>query len=101
MINLIIASELTLLPSTLPQALFEVDIDPLAERLMVIDRINLETLIHCKVTSGVRKFILPMKYTTTNNLLVLILDDDEEYNAAAIDGVKLQIIDGIITDIRA
>lgn len=99
MISIILALNVEL-PVVLYQGMLEVDVDPLAERLVVIDRNTLERFVHASVSGGVYKYILPFVYTTSNDLMVLIFDDGGVYSAATVDGVQLQVIDGITTDIR-
>lgn len=99
--NSIVVMDRIELPITFPQALITVDVDPSAERLLIINRTTLEVLAHKRVDGGVHKIIMPMKYATTNDIAVLIFDDDLDYNVVAVDGVQLQIIDSIVTDIKS
>lgn len=88
-------------PLTMFVGLLEVDSDPLAERIVVLDRLSLTSLVNSKLDGGIFKVILPFEYTTKNNLLVGILDSDMEFNATFLDGVRLQVIDSIEVDIKA
>ncbi|MEL4429816.1 hypothetical protein [Shewanella mangrovisoli] len=87
------------LPATMPQAMLTVDIDPDAERLIVMDRMSLEVLRNHY--TDITKIIVPMRFATSNNLVVGIVDDNGEYNCKFLDGVQAEIIDGLVTSIHA
>ncbi|PKM17406.1 MAG: hypothetical protein CVV11_19805 [Gammaproteobacteria bacterium HGW-Gammaproteobacteria-15] len=55
--------------------LIEVDIDPLAERYIVMDRANLSVLWHGVPPEGNAKIRVPLNYTFDYNLMVLVIDD--------------------------
>lgn len=75
-------------------SLLEVDIDTLAERLIVSNRNTGKLLWHAiKPQSGLFKLIQPVGYSTSSDVMVVMLDDDRTYNAVIADGVKLQLVD--------
>lgn len=82
-------------PSTGYQlALVEVDIDPDAERIIIIDRTNMATLaLSTRPLSGILRVVLPHKYAIEHNCIVGIIDDSGKYNCWFMDGVKAQSID--------
>ncbi|MGX9460628.1 hypothetical protein ACWXWU_05215 [Shewanella sp. A14] len=76
------------------QAILNVDVDIDAERLVVLDRVYLTTLVNKQIAASTFKIMLPSKYMIDSNLLVGIIDDDGEYNCQFIDGVSAEVIDG-------
>lgn len=88
------------LPATMYQSMLSVDVDTDAERIAVFNRYTLELLINYRPATAIFKTITPIGYATSNDLIVMIIDDNRVYNAKAIDGVKTEIIDGLITSIR-
>ncbi|MCL1114696.1 hypothetical protein L2703_13975 [Shewanella basaltis] len=72
----------------------QVDVDPLAERLLVINNRQFNVLHASNIkAAGLVNIILPAIYATTGELSVIIFDDNQEYNAAIVDGVKPDLID--------
>mgnify|MGYP003626858256 CR=1 FL=1 len=72
----------------------QLDIDPLAERLLVLNNRQFNVLHASKIKlGGLVNIILPAIYATTGELSVIIFDDNQEYNAAIVDGVKPELID--------
>lgn len=82
---------------TLNQAVIEIDVDPLAERVVILDRFYF-SVIHNHVSSKSRllRLIVPLSFSIRNDLIVGIIDDTLEYNVKMLDGVQAQIIDGLI-----
>lgn len=74
-------------------AKIELDIDPLAERYMVGDRISHAVLVSQRVDK--KTVICPLKYVNNPDLFVVIFDDDRFYNAAIVDGVKADLVEAI------
>jgi hypothetical protein len=72
-----------------------VDIDPLAERVLIIDRDD-STVINVMFKSGV--VILPLVYSATKLLTLLMIDNDREYNGAVIDGVLCELINATTSE---
>ena len=72
-------------------AKLELDLDPLSERHMVIDRYTGEVFYNGK--NDVNIHYLASKYSIDNKLMIIILDDDMTYVAAIADGVKCEVID--------
>lgn len=74
----------------------ELDIDPAAERYIVMDRVNLSVLWHgVPPAAGNAKIRVPLSYTIDYNLMVLVIDDvgaesyyltgNDKYQAALVD----------------
>lgn len=78
------------------QALLELDMDPAAERFLVIDRRSLVP-IHSGIRpqSGITKVLLPQELATAPYCLVGIIDNNGAYNAKFKDGVQLQLVDAL------
>ena len=77
-------------------AMVELDIDPLAERYIVMDRNNLSVLWHgVKPVTGIAKIRVPLSYTIDNNLMALILDDagSPSYYVTGNDKAQAQLVD--------
>lgn len=78
------------------RGLFETDIDPAAERYIVMDRLSLTVFWHgLKPTEGNAKIIVPLEYTTNFNLMVLNIDDfgTPSYFVAGNDKVQAELVD--------
>jgi hypothetical protein len=88
------------LPATMYQSLLVVDADSDAERIVVLDMQNLELIVNRKLGGGVFNTIVPFKYSGASELIVMIIDTDRVYGCKAVDGVKAEVIDGIITRVR-
>ncbi|MDR8523483.1 hypothetical protein [Shewanella fidelis] len=69
----------------------ELDVDPLAERMMIMNRVTAAVYYMGKTDIKVR--YVPQSLAVDANLMVIILDDDREYTAAIADGVKAEMID--------
>ncbi|WP_137225797.1 hypothetical protein [Shewanella sp. MEBiC00475] len=67
----------------------EVDADPLAERILIIDRSD-SIVINVMFRSGFT--ILPIAYSTTKLLTLLMIDNDKQYNGAVVDGVSCELV---------
>lgn len=75
--------------------LLELDLDPLAERILLIDRSTLKPIYaNIRGSLPILKIILPLKYTIGNNILICVLDDDRIFDSEFIDGVNAVITDG-------
>tara|TARA_R110002050_G_scaffold208124_1_gene344144 strand:+ start:1677 stop:1982 length:306 start_codon:yes stop_codon:yes gene_type:complete len=66
-----------------------VDADPLAERILIIDRAD-SIVINVMFKSGV--VVLPLVYSTTKLLTILMIDNDKQYNGAVVDGVSCELV---------
>ncbi|WP_065204243.1 hypothetical protein [Shewanella woodyi] len=76
------------------QSLLELDADPNAERFMLINRYTGKMVYqHYVPAGGLVRVVLELHYASRSSLLVIILDDSGEYNAACMDGVKLEELD--------
>ncbi|AHK11755.1 hypothetical protein S144_41 [Shewanella sp. phage 1/44] len=71
------------------RAKLEVDADPLAERILVIDRDD-SIVINVMFKSGF--VVLPLIYSTTKLLTILMIDNDKQYNGAVVDGVSCELV---------
>ena len=85
-------------PPTTPlnAALIELDIDPAAERYIVMDRGNLTVLWHgVPPAVGTAKIRVPLSYTIDNNIMALILDDagSPSYYVTGNDKVQASLVD--------
>lgn len=74
-------------------AKLDLDLDPLAERYMIADRVSNAVLVSNRADK--KTVICPLQYATKNDLFVVIFDDDRVYTAAIADGVQPQIIEAI------
>lgn len=76
--------------------LITVDPDPLAERLMVLNRVTSEvlwwTLISPHKSAGLVQIIVPQIYSTLFNLMVIITDDQGVYDLAGTDRVQPTLV---------
>lgn len=89
---------LNIYPSDLVEefrAKVELDIDPLSERHLIVDRKSGTRLYLGKNDVNVHYF--NKKYALNSDLMVTILDDDGEYNAAVADGVKGELVNLVAT----
>lgn len=76
-------------------AQLNVDLDPLAERLIVMDRLS--SNVFYNGNADITKFNLNVKYATSSEIIVLMIDDTREYNLKGVDGVQLQLVDLVAT----
>jgi hypothetical protein len=79
--------------SPIPRGRLKLDLDQAAERLIVIDRVNAETLF--LTTIGDNKtfnLMLPVAYANNKNICVLMLDDSDVYAAVAEDRLQLELV---------
>ncbi|QHS13207.1 hypothetical protein [Shewanella sp. Arc9-LZ] len=67
------------------------DLDSEGNRVAIFDRTSMQILFIGQ--SSVAKVHLNIKYANTSNLSVILFDDDLVYNAAIVDGVKLEVVD--------
>lgn len=72
----------------------EVDFDASANRLVILERLSLTTLVNMQlgVTNPVR-FIFPEKYAVTEMMLIGIMDDDGVYDCQFHDGYLGELVD--------
>lgn len=99
MINIIPIINIKL--AVINQAVLTIDADPDAERVLIMDRITAETIYNFNYQSNKQlKFIVPLIYSVNADLLVGILDDNRVYNTKFVDGVKAELIDGNLVNIR-
>lgn len=85
-------------PATTPinAAVVELDIDPAAERYIVMDRVNLSVLWHgVPPAAGNAKIRVPLSYSIDYNLMVLVIDDvgSPAYYVTGNDKVQAQLVD--------
>ena len=77
----------------IPASTLNIDLDPNAERLLILDRSNASRLFYGKVNSDFVKVTLPAKFSIDPLLTCIILDDDLAYTGAILDGVIAETID--------
>ncbi|MEI8616063.1 hypothetical protein P4S54_21365 [Shewanella sp. PP-He15 brown] len=83
------------------QAVVDIDADPDAERLLVINRGSGDVYHNFKYeTNRILKFRVPIEHLANTELLVGIMDDSLTYNAKFVDGVQAELIDGNFVNIR-
>lgn len=76
-----------------PASKVTIDLDPNAERLIILDRESANRLFYCKTTQPTITVTLPIKYGTDPLLTCIILDDNLAYTGAILDGVIAEITD--------
>ncbi|MGL5024858.1 MAG: hypothetical protein ACRC6P_02665 [Shewanella oncorhynchi] len=74
------------------QAQVTVDVDPAAERVILMHRDTGDVYHIFKMVSPVATFTVPFIHATTDALLVGILDDNRTYNCKFVDGVRAESI---------
>lgn len=84
-------------PNTVPvsRGLITADIDPAAERFLIMDRRNVQPIFHgVKPASSIANIVVPFEYTNGFHLVVFIIDDagTPSYNMMAADKVKAELI---------
>ena len=80
---------------TLYAGKLDLDIDPLSERHIVMDRNTGRVFYTGK--NDINTHYLDPKYAINSDIVVTIFDDDGTYNAAVADGVKCEVLDLIAT----
>ena len=71
--------------------LLNVDIDPNATRLLIVDRTTGLTMRYMEVPpSKILKCVFDYKYTLSNNIIVGIIDLNNVYQLKTVDGIKLE-----------
>ena len=83
------------------QAIVTVDVDPDADRVIVLNRINLEQFANKEINTTVVKLRVPAEFTIDNNLIVGILDDNGVYDCKIVDGIRAEILTPIVPVIRS
>lgn len=79
--------------SPIPRGLLKLDLDQAADRLIVIDRVNAETLFLTKIGDNkTLNLMLPGSYSNEKNICVLMLDDSDVYAAVAEDRLQLELV---------
>lgn len=76
-----------------PASKLNIDLDPDAERLIILDRESAKRLYYCKVSAPFIEIILPAKYGVDPLLTCIILDDNLAYTGGILDGVIAEITD--------
>lgn len=77
------------------QAVVDIDADPDAERLLVINRVSGHVYHNFKYeTNRILKFRVPLEHLVNKDLLVGIVDDSLNYNTKFVDGVQAELTDG-------
>jgi hypothetical protein len=76
-----------------PAAMLSIDLDPDAERLVILNRESAKRLYHCKINKPSIAITLPVKYAIDPLLTCIILDDNLAYTGAILDGVIAEITD--------
>ncbi|KAA1165487.1 hypothetical protein EU508_00710 [Pseudoalteromonas fuliginea] len=79
--------------TAIPAAKLNIDLDPDAERLLILDRSNANRLYYGKVSSLNESITLPAKYGVDPLLTCIIFDDNLTYTGAILDGVIAEITD--------
>ena len=83
------------------QAVVNVDADVDTSRVLIIDRLSGVAYQNYKLKNNkVLGFIVPSHHAASNTLLVGILDDTGNFDASFVDGVKAELIDGHVVNIR-
>lgn len=80
----------------LSRGAIQIDIDPAAERYILLDRRTLLPLkIGFRPATGIVKFIVPFEYTIGFNLMAFIVDDAGEpaYNVVGADKIQAELVD--------
>ncbi len=77
-----------------PAGLLELELDPAAERYMIINRQSGELLRHgyTPQTSTIKRLLFRPEFAINADLAVLMFDDNREFNAAIADGVQLELV---------
>jgi hypothetical protein len=71
----------------------DVDCDPEAELLTVIDRKSLSVIKNqLLMGNSTVSMMLPASYVTGDTVVLMILDNDGEYNASVLDGVTAELV---------
>ncbi|WP_392342641.1 hypothetical protein [uncultured Shewanella sp.] len=86
-------------PNVSMQAMVEVDVDPLAERCIILERNTYNVFGSKSVFNEQMKFRVPIEYSTKSELCIILFDRDKEFNAAIIDGVKAETINANLVKI--
>ncbi|WP_024604957.1 MULTISPECIES: hypothetical protein [unclassified Pseudoalteromonas] len=76
-----------------PASKVTIDLDPNADRLIILDRESANRLYYCKITQSNITVKLPIKYGIAPLLTCIILDDNLAYTGAILDGVIAEITD--------
>lgn len=79
--------------TAIPAAKLNIDLDPDAERLIILDRDSAKRLYYGKVDQPFISLTLPAKYGIDPLLTCIILDDNLAYTGAILDGVIAEITD--------
>lgn len=88
------------IPTEVPVGLLEIDADPEAERVFVVDRLTMVVVLQSHCAPGqILKAILPEEYTTANQLTVIMVDDTGVFNAVVEDQIKLEKVDARIVNL--
>ncbi|OUL59271.1 hypothetical protein B1199_03100 [Pseudoalteromonas ulvae] len=81
--------------ATVPASLLHLDVDPNAERFMVIDRKTAALLYHSKTLGqSIHKVVFPLQYSIPDaSLCVLLFDDDREFESKMADHILCDTVD--------
>lgn len=79
--------------TAIPAAKLEIDLDPDAERLIILDRESAQRLYFCKINELTKVITLPLKYALNPLLTCIILDNNLAYTGAILDGVRAEVTD--------
>lgn len=79
--------------TAIPASKLNIDLDPDAERLIILDRDSANRLYYGKVDQPFISLTLPAKYGIDPLLTCIILDDNLAYTGAILDGVIAEITD--------
>lgn len=88
-------------PSSSYQAIVMVDVDPEANRVIVLNRITLECYVNKTIDTSIVKLRVPAEFIINNNLIVGILDDDGTYDCKIVDGKNAELLSPIVPVLRS
>ncbi|MFK3859283.1 MULTISPECIES: hypothetical protein [Pseudoalteromonas] len=91
-------SFILLIPDSLPLSFIDIDCDPSAERIIIVNRKNFELIAHKRIEQSRFTAILKFEYSISNDLMCIMLDDNNEFSAAIADNVQPMLINLITFD---
>ncbi|MCS6153680.1 hypothetical protein G3465_12325 [Shewanella baltica] len=83
------------------QAIVTVDVDPDANRVIILNRMDLKQFANKEIHTPVVKLRVPVEFIIDNNLIVGILDDNGVYDCKIVDGIRAEILTPIVPVIRS
>lgn len=88
---LMLTNQLIVTNAPVQVGVLECTLDPLAERLLIIERTG--KFFAMRRAKPQLNVIVPLEYTVSNNLMCILLDDDGEKDGELVDNVKAAGID--------